>query len=118
MPPYPQRDLTEIEPGELRHRVSLQEDQGSTIDTHGQRTESWQTIATVWAKVEPITGNEFYWAQQVVGESDTKVTIRYREGVDNTKRFLYGSQVLNIVNVSDIEARRRKIVCLCKTFVP
>lgn len=104
----------EIQPGELRHRVEIQEDQADSADSHGQTVPDWLTVKTVWAKVEGLTGSEIFWAQQNSIVADLKVTIRYWSRLTAQHQFLFGEQVLGIVYVDDVLKRHQKMICFCK----
>lgn len=81
--------------GKLRHRVSLQS--ATTVnDSYGQPTRTWATYATVWALVEPVSGEESTLAMQLQGGTTHKITIRYRAGVSVGHRILYGTRIFNI----------------------
>ena len=64
-----------INAGELRHRVTLQE-RDSTPDAHGDFLDNWTQFAELWAKVEPIRGNERFDAAKYRSEVTHRVTIR------------------------------------------
>ena len=97
----------------LRHRVTLQE-AASAADQYGQPVETWAAVATLWAAVEPLRGREFYQAQQVNADLTHKVTIRYRAGVSEKQRILYGSRILEIASPPiDREERHIDLELLC-----
>jgi len=98
--------------GDLRHRITLQE-LVSIPDGMGGFSEGWQDVATVWASVEPLRGQERYLAQQAVQEITHKVTIRYRKSVSPKMRILFGNRVLSIVAVIDPGERRKWLELLC-----
>lgn len=102
--------------GKLRHRVTLQE-LVKTDDGYGGIVETWQDVATVWAAIEPLRGNERYTAQQVQSELTHKVTIRYRAGIKPQMRILYGNRVFDIEAVIDVDERHRWLELLCSEVV-
>jgi len=85
-----------MNPGELKHRVTIQE-RSVTRDTDGGESESWVDFATVWAAVEPLQGREFFAAQQTNSEVTGKVRLRYLAGVKPTMRVLFGARVFDIL---------------------
>tara|TARA_R110002074_G_scaffold254739_1_gene427124 strand:+ start:115 stop:435 length:321 start_codon:yes stop_codon:yes gene_type:complete len=100
----------------LRHRVSIQAE-SSAVDTYGEPTHSWATDETVWAMVEPLSGNE-----QDVGEGQTgiithRVMMRYTANASPKKRLLFGSKVLGIVSVINGMERNEHLVLECKEQV-
>lgn len=50
--------------GQLRHRVTIQQ-LTKVEDEGGGYAEVWTDVATVWAAIKPMRGNERYEAQQV-----------------------------------------------------
>lgn len=74
--------------GSLRHRVAIQEPV-ETRDDHGGITRTWNTIATVWASVEPLSGTELYEAQQVQSRVTVRVRMRPYAGLTTKHRLLW-----------------------------
>jgi len=102
--------------GQLRHRVTLQQ-AVEQDDGYGGRTVTWQDVATVWAAVEPLRGDERYRAQQVRAQLSHRVTIRYRPGVRPGMRVVYGGRLLAITAVIDPEERHERLELLCEEEV-
>lgn len=102
--------------GNLRHRVTIQQ-LTRTDDGAGGYTETWTAIATVWADVYPLKGQERYDAQQVKANLSHRVTIRYRAGVEPSMRLQYGARTLNIEAVIDPEERHRELILMCSEVV-
>jgi SPP1 family predicted phage head-tail adaptor len=100
--------------GERNKQIAIQEKAIST-DSIGNQTETWHTIATVWAAIQPLSGREYWAARQVNAETTTKVTILYRRGVTAEHRILYGSRVFELtappINTSEANA---ELVLLAK----
>lgn len=103
--------------GKLRHRVTIQQ-LVKTDDGYGGIVETWQDVATVWAAVEPLRGNERYRAQQVQAELTHKVIMRYRAGIKPQMRLLYGNRIFEIEAVIDVEERHKWIELLCAETIP
>jgi SPP1 family predicted phage head-tail adaptor len=99
--------------GSLRHRVTLQQ---LTISqgTSGDLVEAWGDVATLWAAVEPLSGREYWQAQQVAAETSIRVRIRYRDGLDTTMRVIYGTKTLEILSIVDPEERHRELQLMCR----
>ncbi len=91
------RDGEGLRAGDLIHRVTLvapaespaRNELGETIDASSDEV-------TTWAEVKTLSGRELVYAQQVVGEATSLVTIRMRPGVDRFKSLRYRDRVLNI----------------------
>lgn len=84
--------------GKMRYRVQLQE-YSSGKDKDGFVNKEWQTVATVWADMVPISGQEYFTMNTEVSSVTWKVYIRYREGITPDMRIAYGERVLELVSV-------------------
>jgi SPP1 family predicted phage head-tail adaptor len=85
--------------GQMRHRVVLQA-ASRPQDASGEPVESWSDVATLWAKVEPLSATETYRARQAGAELSHRVTVHYRAGVTPTgNRLKLGDRVLNVRGV-------------------
>jgi len=104
--------------GTLRHRVTIQEKPAVTRDSHGQEILGWSTLATVWARIEPISGRESVENKQEQATVSHRVTIRYRTGVRPTMRLLHltregDNQYLLIESIIEADERGRMLVLSC-----
>ena len=102
--------------GELRHRVSLQSPTYAR-DSGGQNLISgWTTEATYWARVESFSGREYEDDAQVVSETQLRVTLRWPLGqtLGSDWRLLFGSRVLHIDSVTNLDERNRTAVLVCR----
>lgn len=93
--------------GSLNRRVRLQA-RVTTQDAFGEPTQTWNTIATVWAAIEPLSGRELELAQKIASEVTHKITVRYQAAFTDTRvmasyRALYRSRIFNIQAVLNEE---------------
>lgn len=106
-----------LDAGALRHRVALQKYDGGT-DDYGdllrQDDSHWQTMATVWAAVDPVSGREYYAAEQAQSEVTHKVRLRYRAGVTPGMRVLLGQRRLYIRSVIDWGERHESLLLMAQ----
>ena len=96
----------------LKHTVTIQS-KSLSQDTFGQPLETWTTEASVRAFVEPLTGQELFRAQQVNAATTTRITIRYRAGMDASMRIVFESVNYNIQNIIDPEMNHAWLVMMC-----
>jgi len=90
----------------LRKRLTLQSE-SLVSDGAGGRVGNWTTVATVWGKIEPVSG---YHENQAGNRYPTHtITIRNRSDliVSTGMRLLYGSRVFTIRRVTQDEAKAR-----------
>lgn len=110
-----------IDPGKMRHRVTFQSFSGA-VDSFGDPLQGddsqWADVATLWAAIAPVSGKEFYAAQQSQSEVSHKVRCRYRAGLTTAMRIKYGSRLFKILSVIDWEERHESLLIMCKELVP
>ena len=98
--------------GALRHRVVLQQPVRSD-DGGGGATQTWETVAELWAAVLPIGGEERLSADALTGRVTHAVWIRHRAGVTPAMRFQHAGRTLEIGAVIDAGGLRHRLQCLC-----
>jgi len=112
-----QKLTNRLRAGELRHRLTIQTPVVSDPGTYGEQAVTWTTYATVWGKVEPLSGIERFSMGQERADVTHAVTIRYCAGVKPDMRitFTRGSvtHTLKIVNVLNEEFRDAAMTLLC-----
>lgn len=101
--------------GRLRRLVTIQQKAtGSPAqDTLGQPNEAWTVFAQVYAGVEPLRGTEFFEAAQRQVQVDTRVVIRFRQGVTDQMRVVDGTDIYNIQTVIDTESKHVEMQLMC-----
>lgn len=80
-----------IDSGRLRHRVrierlvALTDSNGDALQdpVTGELLRTWQTIATVWAAIEPLSAREFVQSRTEQSEISTRITIRWRADLED-----------------------------------
>ena len=98
---------------DLNKRITLQQ-KAVTRAANGEEIVTWSDALSVWAKVEPIRGREFFAAAQMQGAVDYRVTIRYRSGIDRTMRVKFGSDILDMVaEPINVKSRSQWIELMC-----
>ena len=107
-------------PGKYRHLITFQKYDG-TVDDYGDvRTdisENWDDFKTVWAAIDPISGKEFYAAEQSQSEVTHKVRCRYIAGIKAEMRIKYGNRLFKILSVIDWEERHEAMLIMAKEMV-
>ena len=99
--------------GALRHRVVIQS-VGSTYDDYGDLSDSWTTAASVWASIDPVSGQEKDIAGELSGVVTHKIKIRYRSGITTQNRITFDSRVFQIEAVRDWQERNIYLELQCK----
>lgn len=71
--------------GELSERITI-EQASTSQDAVGQAVNSWSTVATVWAGVNPLSGREFFAAGATQSQETIVFRIRYMAGLTSAMR--------------------------------
>jgi SPP1 family predicted phage head-tail adaptor len=110
----------------LRHRVDIQEF-GVTVDSNtGAVLEGWTTILPegdesepilMPAEIMPMSGREFVAASAIQAGVNTKITIRYMEGIKPAMRVVHEGVFYNIKAVLPDPTLRRHITLMCASGV-
>lgn len=92
--------------GMLRQQLVIQS-LTKVSDDEGGWTEVWSDVATLPAKVEPVSGGEYWQGMKLEAHLTHRATVRYYAGLDATMRAKLGTRLFNIRSVMDIEERHR-----------
>ncbi|MES2959799.1 MAG: phage head closure protein [Pseudomonadota bacterium] len=99
--------------GQLDQRITIQQSTPTKND-RGEAIPAWSTLATVWAKAEPLRGREFFAAAQMQESVDVKFTIRYRDDITAQMRVLWRGQPHDIVSPPiDVRGQRESLELMC-----
>lgn len=99
--------------GEMNRRIKFQSRQ-ETDDGYGGKTIVWLDHASAWAKVEPLSGREYFDAHQTQADVSHRVTTRFRGGIDETMRIVCGEKMLEIESVLDVESAHQRLVIMAR----
>ena len=105
--------MSDVLPSQLRHRVTLEE-LAREDDEGGGYDETWVDVATLFADVRPISGNERVEADRIEGQITHEITLRFRQGVVPAMRFRKGSRLFHVLSVINVEERNRWLKCRCE----
>lgn len=99
--------------GKLRHRITLLR-QVNEVNDYGASTQTWKRVATVWADVRPLSGREYFSAQQVQSEVTTQIWLRHIEGIKPTMKVKFGKREFEILSVLNAQERDVSLQLMCK----
>lgn len=109
------RDRTDLA-SRLRQRITLQQPVEAT-DSGGGVTKTWQNVATVWAEMVPLRGDERVIAEQLPSVVVYRVTIRYRDDVQPSWRIQYKGKSLNIRATMNADERNAALILVAEEGV-
>jgi SPP1 family predicted phage head-tail adaptor len=99
--------------GDLRHYIELQSYNDFT-DVYGKTVRTWETYATVFAQVTPTSNSESINGLQLNSSTTHAVMIRYRDDVQSNHRILFGSRILNIQSVRNLDEMKVALGIVCQ----
>lgn len=101
----------------LSKRVTILRQPGpDDVDGYGEPLGDWQEVATIWAAIEPLRGQEFFAARRENAEVTTRIRIRYRDGIDRTMvvRYKATETEFEILYTIRPEFGRQELQLMCK----
>lgn len=102
--------------GKLRHRITLLK-QVNKVNDYGASIQTWRTVATVWAEVRPLSGREYFSAQQVQSEVTTQIWLRYIDGIKPSMKVKFANREFEILSVLNTQERNVSLQLMCKETV-
>ena len=97
-----------MNPGELRHRITLQKFT-TTVNENGFEVDEWLDFKTVWASISNLHGREYFEAAAVQKENTVKFTVRYIKDLDTSMKILFRNKQYNIIQIDNIRYENRFI---------
>lgn len=102
--------------GELDQRVEIRREVRDD-DGMGGSVLSWETIATVWALVRPMTGREREHSDKMNATANYLIVIRYRDDITEEDVIVWRGRQFNIRFLKD-RARSRFLELEAERGVP
>jgi SPP1 family predicted phage head-tail adaptor len=96
----------------LRNRLAIQS-VARASDSQGGFTDTWTTVVTIWASIEPTKAYERFQAMQTATPITHKIKCRYNANITTAKRALFGSRIFDIKQVLNINESNSMMVLLC-----
>ena len=99
-----------VDPGAFRHELTL-ESATPTPDGAGGHAESWAEVATLYARIEPVSAASRFGADQTLETVTHRITMRHRNGIASGMRFTRLGRAFEIITVHDPDETGRYLVC-------
>lgn len=106
--------------GTLDRRVLFERAVDTQDTTTGEQVRAWQVMLVVDARVEPLRGREFFAANAVQDDIDTKITARWFPTIGTVTakdRASARGVIYNIVSVINVDMADRELQFMCKSGV-
>lgn len=99
--------------GQLDRRITIQSF-STTTDAFGQKTKSFGTLASVWAKVVEKVGDEGENGDMISATKRVDFFIRYRSDINEQMRITYNSKTYKIHAIQSADARQAYQMIRCE----
>lgn len=83
----------------------------------GETTDELMTVATAWAAIEPLKGDEAWSARQQQATTTHTIGFVYVAGVTPGMRAVYGSRVFQLESVVNVREENRELLCTATEVV-
>jgi SPP1 family predicted phage head-tail adaptor len=104
-------------PGRLNQRLTL-EAPIESADGAGGVARSFETVATLWAEVTPLSAARVFEAERLCARITHRIGIRFSPGITTRHRLRDGDRVFRIVSLRDRDGRRRFLQIEAEEIVP
>ena len=98
--------------GRFRHYIEIQE-HTETRGDQGQIVRDWETVASWWASIDPLSGRELQYAQQTHADARVRIRMRPYDGLTPDHRIMFGTREYNILDVRDMDERGEMAEVMC-----
>jgi SPP1 family predicted phage head-tail adaptor len=105
------------DPGWLRHRVTVESAAGAP-DGAGGEALAWDSLATLWAHIEPAEAGKEIVAGHLSGVVTHRLTFRWRGDLAGGMRVAWRGRIFRVLAVHDPDESRRFLVLLTREEGP
>ena len=102
--------------GEKRYRVVFQTSTES-VDAFGEPDQTWTTLCTSWALVQPLRGAEKFSAGHIQADVDHRIVTRYRSELSTLgpkDRMTWNGKTFDIHSVINKDSRNVELEIFAK----
>jgi len=101
--------------GQFRYRVTFLELRKQKDRWGDAETEAWVDVVTVWGSLEALSGRELFSSQQTAEQSNHRIRIRHRAGINPAMRARIGERLFELTSPPlDRDGRRRELELMCR----
>lgn len=87
-----------IPAGEMNQRITIQQKQVARNGI-GEEIVTWSDVVSLWSKVMPLRGNQYFSANQQQHTIDARFLIRHRAGLTTDMRLIWNGQPYDITGL-------------------
>ncbi|QRM54753.1 phage head closure protein [Sinorhizobium sp. BG8] len=105
--------LATFDPGAFSARLILEMPEAEP-DGQGGAADAFSAVATLWARVEPVSGLRDEEAASEPMTVTHRIWLRHRGDISGDMRFRKGGRIFAIRAFRDPDESRRYLVCHCE----
>lgn len=105
-----------INAGKYRQPITIQQRQFGE-DSYGSTTEDWMDVVKTRAGVFPLSGSEFFKADEINSQITHKVHLRYLPGITPDMRVVLNGRNFMITSVINFQERNVELQMYCKEIL-
>jgi SPP1 family predicted phage head-tail adaptor len=105
--------LVFFDPGQMTARLDLEVEQ-ALPDGQGGAETTWEVLASMWARIEPVSHVVKEAALAESGIVSHRIWVHFRDDVSPGQRFRKGARSFAVKLVRDPDETRRYLVCHCE----
>ncbi len=104
--------------GRRSQRIAIQAP-SKTPDGMGGFTSTWNTVATVWASLEPLTkwDTERIQAMKIQSEVTHKCRMLFRSVLRPSWRLVKNTRTFNILSILNVREENKELEIYCKEIL-
>jgi SPP1 family predicted phage head-tail adaptor len=99
--------------GKMRHRLELVNPGTAYDETGGISLANTSPVATVWGRIEAVTGRDALAASQFDSLATYKITVRYNELFTAKMQVWFRGRAWQVLNVLNPDQTNKTMVLLC-----
>jgi len=103
-----------MNPGDLRHRITIQEEEVVGTDDDGFDITGLVDVCKVWTAIKTIKGYEYVSAAATQHENTYRFIIRYRKGIDPRMIVNYQGRIFEIESILNDDELKKYITIIGK----
>jgi SPP1 family predicted phage head-tail adaptor len=91
-----------MNPGKLNRKIQIME-LAQISDGGGGYEDALVPVKTVWASINPVSGREYWQAQQAQAQLSHKIIIRYMDGINRSHVLSFNGKNYDIQYIINID---------------
>ncbi len=99
---------------DLNRKITFRQLTTTQDPNTGEIIEAWADYLSVFARVDPLVGREYFAAAAVQAEDTTKFTMRHRGDIDTTMRIAFDGAEYDIQSIQNIRSGNRETLIYAK----